>query len=293
MRAWATFVMTMAALAAPAVESRAAEIKVDTPPPNMAWNVDWLENVCTLRRGYGDAAAPDVIWIEQISPASPIELTIISDKLKSTRDMFPIFLTWGTHPSRQVPQIMRGTTQSGRTALFFGPRTLRYHAPGEQDVVRWTYTDQAENVAGITQLAVQIGHAQVVFGLGPFPKALAALRTCSENLIKQAGLDPVEQANLASLPQPISPPNSWLGGGDYPLAQGFKGTEAIVRFRLMVDASGQPSSCRVMRSINEKVFGEVSCAKLMKRARFLPARNTQGQAVPSFFASSVRFVIGR
>jgi outer membrane biosynthesis protein TonB len=69
------------------------------------------------------------------------------------------------------------------------------------------------------------------------------------------------------------------------------GKQALVNFRLSVRAQGVPTACEVQSSYNDKKFDEVTCAALMRRARFSPALDAKGQPVLSYFLRTVCWIM--
>jgi TonB family protein len=83
----------------------------------------------------------------------------------------------------------------------------------------------------------------------------------------------------------------WLSLDDYPDRSFFKGESAIVRYRLNVDENGNPTSCEVQRRTNPPEFAEITCSRLMQRARFIPAINSSGKPVAAYFLGTVRWLM--
>jgi protein TonB len=84
---------------------------------------------------------------------------------------------------------------------------------------------------------------------------------------------PVPKARAA----PAGSPGSWLSDDDYPkdaLRQEIDGTTA---FRLTIDKTGVPRECAITTSSGSASLDNATCAKLMERARFTPARDAKGR----------------
>ena len=67
---------------------------------------------------------------------------------------------------------------------------------------------------------------------------------------------------------------------DYPADAQANGQEGTVQAQLSVDSKGYVSQCTVIRSSGVKSLDEATCNILTRRARFRPARDAQGRAVP-------------
>jgi hypothetical protein len=64
-----------------------------------------------------------------------------------------------------------------------------------------------------------------------------------------------------------------------------------VDFRLVVDATGKPTDCAVLTMEAIDDFIRATCDRLMKRARFQPARDTHGNAVTGVYVNSVLWIV--
>lgn len=67
---------------------------------------------------------------------------------------------------------------------------------------------------------------------------------------------------------------------DYPKAARQAGVEGDVRFDLLIDAKGKPSGCTITAGADLPAsLAADTCAMAVKRWRFVPARDDQGQKV--------------
>lgn len=72
---------------------------------------------------------------------------------------------------------------------------------------------------------------------------------------------------------PIAP-GSWFAADSYPAEAARKGVEGSVRFEVNVDATGKPTSCRIVKSSNSDLLDQATCQIVMAKGRFIPgARN--------------------
>jgi TonB family protein len=96
----------------------------------------------------------------------------------------------------------------------------------------------------------------------------------------------------ASSPPPEPPPPSrasparWLGGpvrfakGDYPAEARRNREEGVVGYRLEIGADGRVTRCRVTSPSGSASLDAATCRLLTKRARFTPARDSNGRPAP-------------
>ena len=156
--------------------------------------------------------------------------------------------------------------------------------------------DRLETVAPETEMAVSsmtlmAGSRTLVLELGPMGAPMAEMRKCVSELVAAWGLDPDEQAALASRPQPKGNPGGWLTSSDYPADSLGRGEQAIIMFRLMVSAAGETTACTIQRGITKADFAATTCDLLKRRARFEPARNSSNQGVASYYIGKVLWVM--
>lgn len=120
---------------------------------------------------------------------------------------------------------------------------------------------------------------------------MEAVRACLGKLVESWGLDPAEQANLTSLPKPLSNPGEWVVSKDYPKEALQSGQQAMTSFRMIVGADGLPESCNIQSATAGAGFRETACRAVMRRARFEPARDAQGNPRRSYWAETIHWVI--
>jgi protein TonB len=67
---------------------------------------------------------------------------------------------------------------------------------------------------------------------------------------------------------------------DYPAAAARKGEEGTVQAVLTVSAEGRVTACRIIRTSGSASLDDGTCRILQRRARFIPAQDINGNAVP-------------
>jgi protein TonB len=92
-------------------------------------------------------------------------------------------------------------------------------------------------------------------------------------------------AAQAAVPPPPPPaPTDWpfslVTGDDYPAAALRAGDEGKVRYRLEIGTNGRVSACAVTDSSGSAPLDQATCRIVTRRARFAPARDGDGNAVP-------------
>ena len=248
--------------------SAQVEAKVVSLAPFTPWNVNYGEKICTLRRGFGAKEKPSVIIIDRFGPTDMFQLTVVSDEFKSFEQGKILTLRFGEQKPRRIGSVVPGQTSTKTATLFFGNISLSEMIGDENDGWRPEVTSATE--ASVQTISISYFSQERTFQTGPLDKAFDALRKCTNDLVTTWGLDPKEQATLLRRPEPHSVPSEWFIPSDYPSAMRNLGKQALVNFRLSVSAQGTPTACEIQSSYNDKKFDELTCAALMRRARFSP-----------------------
>ena len=257
--------------------------------PTSPWNVDWSETTCSLRRLFGTKEKESLLVMERYGPTDYFQLTIVSDEFKSYRQGETLWLKFGDGEKRRITTASPGKSGKGTATLFFTSQSLSQ--PIDTGPEPWVPQVTPATEAATKTISISYYGRERIFAVGPMGKAFEALRKCTDNLVSTWGLDPKQQAQLTKRPTPLANPASWVRSGDYPTAMLNLGKQALVNFRLSVDAQGIPTACEVQRSYNDKKFDEATCAILMRRARFSPALDSEEKPVASYYLNTVRWIM--
>lgn len=113
---------------------------------------------------------------------------------------------------------------------------------------------------------------------------------------------PVEPLGVPALPPalprfdpvsavPRSNPGRWITNDDYRTSWINRGLEGAAGFALRIDERGRVTDCSITRSTGHSVLDQATCRLLESRARFEPARDSDGMPVTGTYNSSVRWQI--
>lgn len=91
--------------------------------------------------------------------------------------------------------------------------------------------------------------------------------------------------------QPRNNPGSWATSNDYPSRALREEREGTTGFRLTVGTDGRPTDCQITSSSGSPDLDEATCSNVMRRARFKPATDSNGQPTTGTYVSRVRWVI--
>jgi protein TonB len=76
---------------------------------------------------------------------------------------------------------------------------------------------------------------------------------------------------------------------DYPSKAIRQKREGDVIFSLAVDNTGHPKNCSVTTSSGHADIDRATCAALMKRAHFIPAKNYEGEPIDAVFEHIIKW----
>ena len=79
----------------------------------------------------------------------------------------------------------------------------------------------------------------------------------------------------------------YISNGDYPAAALRHHEQGRVGFELDISSEGRVTNCRIMQSSGSRMLDLVTCQVMLVRARFVPARDAHGRAVPDTVSNSV------
>jgi len=125
--------------------------------------------------------------------------------------------------------------------------------------------------------------------IGSMRGPLAALDTCIDNLLVSWGVDVEKHKTLSKQAKPLQSPGKWIVSSDYPSNMLSAGQPALVNFRLNIGLDGAPTACHIQATTRPKEFDDAVCKSVMRRARFSPAFDAQGQPLASYYQNNVYF----
>jgi TonB family protein len=94
-------------------------------------------------------------------------------------------------------------------------------------------------------------------------------------------------------PQPRAPLQSYLTMADYPASALAQGEQGRPRFRLIVGVDGRVVNCVITASSGSSALDNTTCRLLRSRARFTPARDSQGNPATGEYPGEVSWQIAR
>ncbi|WP_432769337.1 MAG: energy transducer TonB [Sphingopyxis sp.] len=287
--------IALAMLVAPGA-AQAAEDVIELAPTT-PWNVHYADDYCRLARIFGADKHKLTLSIEQDAPGSSFRMTLAGPLLRRLDRQDEARVTFGAMPAQRI-MFFPGTVGKDQTAWIFGDTVRLKPYPAEEIAFAAANGYARSSIGEITEAdeaavtSVLIGRPlrkPVRLKTGPMQGAFAAMRKCTDELLDHWGIDVARHRALSRWVMPAGNPGKWLNSGDYPAAMLSRWQPGIVRFRLSVGADGSPTACHIQRSTNSEGFDDAVCKGLMRRARFEPALDKDGQPIASYYVNAVRF----
>lgn len=84
---------------------------------------------------------------------------------------------------------------------------------------------------------------------------------------------------------------SYVSNDDYPMAALRRGDAGTTRFRLTVGPNGKVTDCAIVKSSGSSTLDGATCRLMRQRARFDPAKNSDGKPISDSVTSAIRWVL--
>jgi hypothetical protein len=263
--------------------------------PNSAWAADYGDDYCRLVRSFSDGKDEINLAIQRVQPGADTQVLLIGDAIRPFRGAEE--LGWHFLPSdaERKSRYTRSQTGDGQQYLRIENVMLTPFTPPPPGTPPGPppYDRTAEQTAGktMTGLLVSTGVTKPVrIETGRLDAPIAALQTCTDDLIKTWGLDP-EKHKTMSAPARLNPnPDGILPQGTIPFGDFAKFAGGGNQVRLMLDAGGKPTSCTVFSPTLDGALNDRICQLVMEKASFTPAKDAAGQPMASYWMGSPMFL---
>lgn len=287
---------------APQAAAKEAALEVK---PSTSWNIHYADDYCRLARTFGTGDDALILFMDSFGPGDRFRMTLAGDVTKAAKFKGKATIRFGDEFAEHQYFFFSGWIGDNIPAwIFAADSRIRPPSPEEQELidraVKDGHTEAYADIAPITA-EDEAATTYVEFGsplvrpvrlmTGSLKAPFDALRTCLDSLVTHWGVDPEKLKNQSSPLAPVGSPGKWLTNSDYPHNMAAKRMSGIVNFRLIVDESGAPVSCHVQQSTDPEGFDKTVCNAMMRRARFTPARDAEGNPMRSYYLNRARFEV--
>lgn len=150
--------------------------------------------------------------------------------------------------------------------------------------------DFVDRFAGSRSILVE-SRREVVYqiAIGSADRAVAAMRECETEALRQWGIDPAAFAAV-SVPATGSL-GRFFSDSDYPYRALSTNTSGFSIVRITVNVEGRISECAPVAGTRDEVLDQATCRILLNRGRLEPARDAGGAAISSQLVTSINWLI--
>lgn len=264
--------------------------------PAGQWVADYGDNYCRLSRSFTDGSAEISLAMDRVQPGINTRIILLGDAIKLYRSAATLGYHFLPSGEDRTGQLLRSKTADGKQYLLVSPVVLgAAPAPGTPPGPPPMYDREkeqafADNVQGVMLTGGTVEPIEIA--TGALKPVIAALQACTDDLVKSWGVDPVKQKTATRAVSPGGSTAKWLpadtiGFGDFAKLNG--GTNQV---RLMVDATGKPTDCKIHFPTLEQSTNDKVCKALLENARFTPALDAGGEPFASYYVTSPLFLLG-
>jgi len=285
-----SLVATAVLVAAPA--QAAAQDNARHFKPTGKWSLDYGDDYCRLARTFSDGKDDLALAIERIEPGQLMRMILISNGIKMYRSADEIGWHFTPTDAERKARYTKSETADGKQYFNLGLFSLTPFvppAPGTPPAPPAPYSREKEQEAakGMNGFVLDEGLTNPVqVDADRLDAPIAALQACADDLAKTWGLDAAKLKTQTSAAIPEGGgvgllPQGIVAFADFPKLSG--GSNQV---RLMIDASGKPTSCTIHWATLEQATNDRICKTLMADTKFTPAKDAGGQPMAGYYIAS-------
>ncbi len=271
--------------------------------PSSDWHLDYAEDSCRLARGFGEGDQQVTLLMDRFQPGDSFRVTLVGRPIGRIQPLRNVTLRFGPTEDAQDVTFQQATVGDAPAVIFHGTMRIAALTPEERDA--WRSRTESEFLDVVDHAPIDpareaaVRYVQIdlprrpslILATGSMGPPLNALRQCIDELLTHWEIDVERHRTLSRRPRPEQSPTRWITAADYPADALSRGQQAIVHFRLTVNEQGRVTGCRIQRATYGESFQTAVCNAFMRRARFEPALDAEGNPIQSYFLCTVRFVM--
>lgn len=242
--------------------------------PSAEWVVGYEKGSCVMSRRFGDSGDGGIAYSVRpgtFSTTATIALTVPARAVKRTAKIKDASIV--LEPSGQAIKVSSAHQEDGGSGTFLA-------------------IDRDSLPALFAASKVTILTEDLTVSLAPTdgPVAIKALRACETELMARWKIDPIAVAE-ATTPGEFINPVTFLQVGDYPSESIQRRSQGMSVIFYKVGIDGRAYDCRVVQSSGDPLLDLATCAAMLRRGQFKPARNLKDMPVPSWRTQMVNWTI--
>ncbi|MDJ0641174.1 MAG: energy transducer TonB [Erythrobacter sp.] len=241
-----------------------------------------------MSRTFGTGEDSVTLWLDQGGSAPIYNVTLIGKPLRNPYGP-AVRIQFGEQPET-IRSYIKAKSSKGRAVLTMFGVTLAQPEMERDEEAERPDLDIGESIAAaISTFRVRNAVAKPIeLDLGPMAAQFGFLQGCGERLEVLLSEPGRSLSKEARPPEPLEI-DTWLQESDYPNYLSRALMEGRLTYRLTVSKTGRATSCYVIDSNKPQLFDDAMCLGLLRRARFEPARNAEGESVASYYSGIVTF----
>lgn len=233
--------------------------------PSGKWQVDYGESGCLLAREFGEGGAKVHFGLNAVPTARGYDMIVQGPGEPLLNRRRPVLVSI-----------------NGSSPVIRKEWTTTTVEPGIQRSTIHVDTDLLAGASQPVTLTVQQPTGQsTALLLDQTTTGLTELATCTSSLAAAWGVSPDALDRIATPAIPIGGTENWPTPDDYPLDAFRSGHQGKVGALWRIGSDGRVSDCRVVASSGYSDLDAGTCAAIVRRAKYKPARDNAGNAVTS------------
>ncbi len=253
----------------------------DAYEPVAQWSLSARADHCAITRRFTKDGDEAVLSIRKAWPGGSAQFAVAADSMGGVR----IPIKAGFAPSSKMDEFREVAPAAigGKPAIVFAGSLLR-KATANESVAEDTVDGEVTHFV-ITGASKE----PIVLHTYAMEKARTALDNCVDEMLGKAlQVLPSEQSELASHASPVKQ-EEWAQKimANYPSEMIRQGIEGTVRVGLIIDKNGRVSHCFPKDQMAAKGLRDAACGTLIEYARFRPARDAKGEAMPHLWSTQI------
>lgn len=262
-----------------AAKDQATVLQASSP-----WYINVADGNCQLSRSFAEGETTVALYLERHFPGEAFNLLVVGNPLGTDRRQ-RIDLAFG--PNAAARHSKRINISYG--SLGMGILTAAWlHERRNEEGARFAKSPDPTEEASVEWFEIRPERRPPIrLMIGPMDEPMKELRSCTSELMADLGVDLEQLQNGSfSTPSPKGDLATWLAGF-HPSAEDVRRFAGLAFFRLIVGPDGKPESCHFERSARPKEMDAEMCDRLMERARFEPARDSDGKPIRWYYRSAI------
>ena len=278
------------ALSATSLPAKANDSAVISLARTSKWEINYDQDSCHLLAKFGQGDQAAIMRITRFEPGSGFDLMLFGQMFSSDHPWQHSSIRFGDRPQFDAGDAGAGKTPEQLSFLILSGLRLD---GDERSIDHAKRPEVSPNVEAKTNsITLPLPKGKIYrLETGSLAGPMAAMRTCTDDLVAKWGYDPAVMANLSKPASPIGDPARWITTNDFPTTALRAGLNGLIKFRLDIDETGKIKGCYVLKRFKPNEFDVLTCNLVSKRAQFTPALDALGKPVKAYHVDAVRFTI--